>query len=123
MKKVFISMMVVLSIFAFSTAALAERLDVSLYRGELEKSTGWVYVNAGNTLHVGVNNHGSTSPHPVAFWVTDSNGKIVTQGGSNSSTDDKAYAIGVPVGEYKLTLRCASQGETPTCFASGWLND
>ena len=123
MKKVLISMMVVLSVFAFSTAALAEKMQVSIYSGEYEKETDWVYVNKGNTLHVGVSNAASETWQTLSFRVVDSNGKVVTQGATNDANDDKAYAIGVPVGNYKLELTCHTDGERPTCHATGWLND
>jgi len=115
-------MMVVLSIFAFSTSALAEKKNVSLFSG-YEAISDWVYVDKGNTLHVGVNNSAENSSQWLTFQVVDTNGKIVTSGGTNDANDDKAYAIGVPVGKYKLVLRCDTNGALPTCQGNGWIND
>ncbi|QUG41937.1 hypothetical protein KD050_01140 [Psychrobacillus sp. INOP01] len=53
MKKVIISIMIVLPIFVLPIAALAERLEVYLFRGNLESSTGWGYVNV-ETLYMQV---------------------------------------------------------------------
>ena len=120
-------MMVVLSIFAFSTAAMAERKDVTVNyeNGSIAQDSDWVYVNAGNFLHVGLNYISSKDdwPYPISFWVTDSNGKRVTNGVANDPNDDKAYKIGVPEGNYKLTIVCASNGAPAGCYAKGWIND
>lgn len=118
MKKMMLSLVVAAFFLGLSTeTTFAEKQVVEMLYGDRTVQTQFVYVDPGNTLHVGVE---MTSYHGhIAYEVKDINGKLITQGDLYGPST-KAYGVGVPVGKYQLTMRCVS---TNLCGGNGWLND
>ncbi|SFJ78509.1 hypothetical protein [Thermoflavimicrobium dichotomicum] len=107
MKKWVISLVTMLSLFAFSTSTYADSHHLEMKPGVLELTTGIIAVNQGETLHLIVD----YVKGPDFTWkIKGDTGFVVT--GKNA--DANVY-LGVPPGNYHLQFSCQSG----KCTASG----
>jgi hypothetical protein len=115
MKKLFMSLVVIFSIVAATTAAYAASTSVTLSVGEFSDASSYLYVGSGHDLHI----KASSSQGSVWYYVEDKNGRLITEGRTTPSTP-KAYPRSVSPGYYRIVLICE---DNLNCKATGSLND
>jgi hypothetical protein len=115
-KKFFTSLFAFLMVISVTTASYAATQNTYVTKNGIQSNaTNWLWVNAGNDLHIKVTAIEGTA----SYSVYDVNGNFITSGTSTPSTP-KAYSRGVPVGQYKLYLSCVGSAK---CTANASLND
>ncbi len=118
MKKLVSLFAALVCVFTFSIGNVsAASVYVNLTYNEFTDYSSWLSLDAGETLHIMVENHNDFN---IEYAVIDNLGRTVTSGEMTSS-GLRSYPRDLPVGKYKIQLNCTSFGGF--CNATGTLKD